>query len=75
MNVCDRSVCLIVEMANTNLRQLLLEQKGDVDELNRVIRNYSSDGQRKNERYLADKYRLFVDLFRMIREKNDTIMK
>lgn len=56
------------------LENLLLEQKTDVDELNRVIRNYKSDGSsRKNERYLRDKQRSFTDLFKRICEKDGII--
>lgn len=53
---------------------LLKVQKTEVDELNRLIRNYKADGaSRKTERYLKDKLSTFTESFRVISDNEDEI--
>lgn len=57
------------------MEALLTEQKTEIDELNRLIKNYKADGPtRKTERYLTDKCATFPELFRVI-EENDTAIQ
>lgn len=56
------------------MEELLKNQKIEVDELLRLIRNYNSDSKsRKTERYLKDKLATFPELYRVIEENNTTI--
>lgn len=46
----------------------LLEQRTEIDELQRLIRNYGKDGEdRKNKRYLDDKLKTFAEYFTLIK--------
>lgn len=58
------------------MEELLQKQKTEVDELTRVLKNYSADGpSRKNGKYLKDKLSTFPELFRMIQENDQEIDK
>lgn len=56
----------------TSFIKILQEQATEIDELQRLIRNYKSDGpSRKNERYLTDKRRTFADIFDVIKQNHE----
>lgn len=58
------------------MEELLSTQRTEIDELNRLIRNYKSDGSvRKTERYLIDKVKTFSEFFRIIEEKDTKIQE
>ncbi|XP_031636180.1 uncharacterized protein LOC116349066 [Contarinia nasturtii] len=55
-------------------QELLSSQAIEIDELQRLIRNYRKDRQfRKTERYLQDKKLTFSDMFKTIRENNEKL--
>lgn len=57
-------------------KQLLLTQKTEIDELQRLMRNYEHDSPcRKNMKYLKDKVKTFGDLYRVINANNDELEK
>lgn len=56
------------------MEDLLNKQKTEIDELNRLIKNYNADGPtRKTEKYLRDKILTFPEAFRVIQENHDHI--
>lgn len=56
------------------MEELLKRQKIEIDELNRVIRNYNADGpSRKHKNYLLDKAATFPEMFRVIKENDEEI--
>lgn len=58
----------------TTFKDLLKIQITEIDELQRLIRNYKADGpSRKTERYLVDKRNTFAELFRVITSNNTTL--
>lgn len=57
------------------IEELLNAQKIEVDELNRLIRNYGKDGdERKTKRYLEDKLKTFSEAFNVIGGNNQKII-
>lgn len=58
------------------MESLLINQKTEIDELNRLIKNYRADGPtRKTERYLNDKIATFGELFRTIENNEKDIQE
>lgn len=58
------------------MEELLQNQKTEVDDLVRLIRNYNKDGaERRHERYLKDKITTFNESFRVIKEHDDMIQE
>lgn len=56
------------------MEKLLNDQRIEVDELLRLLRNYNADGPtRKTEKYLKDKLQTFPEIFRVISENNKAI--
>lgn len=56
------------------MEELLKRQKIEIDELNRVIRNYNADGPtRKHKKYLLDKAATFPEMFSVIKENDEQI--
>lgn len=59
----------------SNIVELLTAQATEIDELNRIIRNYKADGPtRKTTRYLKDKLRTFDDAYNVISANHDIII-
>lgn len=58
------------------MEELLRKQKTEVDELNRLLRNYKSDGpDRKKEDYLREETQSYMELYRIIRENHEMIQE
>lgn len=60
----------------SNIKELLSAQSLEIDELQRLIRNYKSDGpDRKTPRYLNDKLKTFEEMYIVISTNNEKIIK
>lgn len=57
------------------MEALLQNQKTEIDDLNRLINNYTvaDASARKTERHLTDKFNTFSELYRVIKENNEEI--
>lgn len=58
----------------TTMEQLLRIQKADIDDLNRLLKNYGSDGPtRKTKEYLQEKQEIFSTAIAKIRRQHDRL--
>lgn len=60
----------------TSFKEQLTLQATEIDELQRMIRNYRADGpSRKTIRYLEDKKKTFAELFNTIKNNHAVLTK